>query len=895
MANSINPLELDFFSSNSMVRKKCRSCSSFFWTSDVKRETCGDPPCDQYGFIGHPPTSRRYNLDDMRKEFLGFFSETHSILSPYPVVPRWRDDVLLVNASIYDFQPHVTSGVVAPPGNPIAMSQPCIRMNDIDQVGVTGRHLTSFEMLCHDAFNREGKEIYWKEETVGYCNSFLTGPLGIDQNLITYKEKPWSGGGNAGNALEVFVLGLEVATLVFMDMSEDENGEFEVEGKKYSPMGQRIVDTGYGLERLVWLSNGTPTVYDAIFPGILSSIVRNAGIKRPDDSMIARIVTGLATDESADPRTVIRRMVEGHSANNRDVAEETMKEMEKLMAAFILSDHSRTLLFMFSDYVIPSNVKVGYLARLLIRRSLRFIGDLSLDLSLTQLMEMQVKNLGDLKLNFPSEFISEVIAEEEQKYKSALSKGEAVLRRIIEKDGEIGEENLLEMYDSYGIYPEFASHLYREITGRELKVPHNFQTLVVSLHDTKKRKEETREHFPEIFTRPLYYDDVSMREFTASVLHSGKNYVILDQTAFYPEGGGQPYDLGFLVYGGKNIPVVRVEKHGRAIVHYIDGKIPEKSRVRGVIDYDRRWQLMVHHSATHLLLGVMRRIIGDHVWQSGVQKEVTESRIDITNYRKIDRDMILKIEKECHRVIIESRKITVKNIEWNHAIEKYGFRLFQGGVPLSDKLRVVEIDGIDAEGCGGTHLSLTSQIGVLKIKSVENIQEGIQRITFVAGPAAVNLFNSVYNEAGDIRAAIGKPGGSLVENVSSLVQENLEMRKKHEKNLKQSVKALIDSGIAIEDSKYRIVLIKGSIEKEAEKDLSRAAYGINADAVVVALRIENTNRYMIYSRGRISAIKLGEMLGLKGVTLQGNERYCNAESGILVDEKLIREIFHRLG
>ncbi|EQD50705.1 protein containing Alanyl-tRNA synthetase, class IIc, partial [mine drainage metagenome] len=131
-------------------------------------------------------------------------------------------------------------------------------MNDIDQVGVTGRHLTSFEMLCHDSFNREGKEIYWKEDTVRYCNSFLTGPLGINQNLITYKEKPWSGGGNAGNALEVFVLGLEVATLVFMDMSENENGEFEVDGKKYSPMGQRIVDTGYGLERLVWLSNGTP-------------------------------------------------------------------------------------------------------------------------------------------------------------------------------------------------------------------------------------------------------------------------------------------------------------------------------------------------------------------------------------------------------------------------------------------------------------------------------------------------------------------------------------------------------------------------------------------------------------------------------------------------------------
>lgn len=891
MSGETKAFELEFFKSRSMKRKQCTSCSSFFWTSDENRKTCGDPPCDEYGFIGKPPTSRKYNLDGMRKEFLGFFRSTHKIVSPYPIVPRWRDDVLLVNASIYDFQPQVTSGIVAPPGNPLAMSQPCIRMNDIDQVGVTGRHLTSFEMLCHDSFNTDSREIYWKEDTVRYCNEFLTSRLGIDQKLVTFKEKPWSGGGNAGNALEVFVLGLEVATLVFMDLSEDEKGETEIEGKRYSPMPQRIVDTGYGLERLVWLSNGTSTVYDSIFPKILSQITGEARIRRPDENMLARVVRAMALDESEFPRVIIRRVISSHATANGNSADEISGDMEKMMAAFILADHSRSLLFMFSDYVIPSNVKVGYLSRLLIRRSLRFLKEIGSSMTLLDLIKLQKENLGDMKLNFPIEFISDVIDEETVKYEAALKRGEAVLRRIIEKEGAIGDQRLLELYDSYGIYPEFASQIYREIVGKDLQVPHNFQAMVVSLHDMKKAREESAERFPDIYTRPLYYDDVSMKEFTASVMYSGKGYVILDQTAFYPEGGGQPYDLGVLKYGNVEIEVTKVEKHGKAIVHYIKGNIPEKSRVKGVIDYERRWQLMVHHSATHMLLGALRRVVGDHVWQSGVQKEVAESRIDITNYKKIDSETILQIERECHKIITESRRITVKNIEWNHAIEKYGFRLFQGGVPLSDKLRVVEIDGVDAEGCGGTHLSSTAEIGLIKIKSVENIQEGIQRITFVAGPAAVNLFNNSFNELSEIRKIISQTGGNTSDAVRAIVEENIDARKNHEKSLKQSVKALLDTGNLIKSGNKRIIFINGTLEEEAEKDLSKAAYGLGADVVIVSLDRSGSKKHMVFARDDSDARKIAEGLELPESKGNGSSRFYSAMSARKLDEKLIRSLF----
>ena len=145
---------------------------------------------------------------------------------------------------------------------------------------------------------------------------------------------------------------------------------------------------------------------------------------------------------------------------------------------------------------------------------------------------------------------------------------------------------------------------------------------------------------------------------------------------------------------------------------------------------------MIHHSATHLLLGVTREILGDHVWQNSVQKGIETSRLDVTHYEKISQEQIKKIEMRCLQIITENHSIKVRNMDWNKAISQYGFRLFQGGVPLDSKLRVVEIEGVDVEGCGGTHLNSTYEIGFLKIVSTETVQEGIQRLTFCAGPAA---------------------------------------------------------------------------------------------------------------------------------------------------------------
>ena len=217
-------LSLSFFHDSGFIRQKCSKCNGFFW-STAEVELCGDAPCVEYSFIGKPLFSKPMNLDEAREAFLSFFEKkSHKRVDRASVVARWRNDIYLSIASIAVFQPHVTSGSSKPPANPLTISQPCIRLNDLESVGRSGRHLTTFEMMAHHAFNDEEETIYWQNRTVELCHELYTS-LGLEGSKITYKENPWVGGGNGGEALEVLAGGLELATLVFMDLEEDPEGD----------------------------------------------------------------------------------------------------------------------------------------------------------------------------------------------------------------------------------------------------------------------------------------------------------------------------------------------------------------------------------------------------------------------------------------------------------------------------------------------------------------------------------------------------------------------------------------------------------------------------------------------------------------------------------------------
>ena len=885
-------MNVQMLSELGFVRKICIKCGKYFWTLSPDRMTCGDTDCDGYSFIGRRLTNRRYDNNEMRDLFTNYFIKDHTLLKPYPVVPRWREDVLLVNASIYDFQPHVTSGLVKPPSNPIVMSQPSIRMTDVDLVGETGRHLTSFEMLCHDSFNTEKNMVYWIDGTISRSFSFFTQAMGIKPDLITYVEKPWSGGGNAGDAMEVFVGGLEIATLVFMDMRSDPAGEFVVDGEKYSKMDLKIVDTGYGLERLSWLSYSTSTIYDFLYPDIIRKVLDKAGLVRLDSSLL-RSITECSV--RMPDKNVQDRIAHLLKTGDKGVASYDMKTALRAFkdskAVYTIADHTRSILFLLSNYVIPSNVKVGYLERILLRRTFRSLSYLGVEDILMDLLKMQYSRFSSIINEMDWNFAEKAVTDEQNKYRTALEGGELIISRMISKSGVISERDALQLYDSHGLDPETIEKISEEKGGR-VQIPADFNMKVMSLHEPKQQKKKQIIIPDVIETRPLYYDDTNISDFTGLVLYSSKGLLVTNQTAFYPEGGGQPCDLGYFEYGNKKINVTYVEKVGRAIVHHVDSDVPEKTRLKGHIDRFRRKRLMFHHSATHLLLAVTREILGNHVWQAGAQKGVDESRIDITHFSRLTDEDIEKIENRCLDLIAKGAKIIVRNMEWYSALDKFGFSLFQGGVPLDSKLRVVEIEGIDAEGCGGTHLDNISSLGFIKILRTETVQEGIQRIIFAAGEAALMRTQKIFRSFRSIQLDLGVEEERVDEAFHKNFNRLIEYRKQIDSLNKTRVNDIIKHSRTIEDDSFLIRLIDASLNQEELKLISKIASSEKKYAYLIVNSDQNGSNKLFISPS-FDAIEHLKKIEDKGIEiLNGNKLMVEFRSSIDTP-KLINMIINR--
>ena len=731
------------FKQEGFERRQCQSCGRTFWTLESGRKTCGDTPCDEYAFINNPPMKRKYSLAGMERAFLKFFRrQGHEVIKRYPVVARWRDDIFLTIASIADFQPWVTSGLVPPPANPLVVSQPSIRLKDIDNVGRSGRHFTLFFMGGHHAFNSLRQRVYWNDETVALCHKFLTKELGIPPDEISYIQDFWEGGGNAGEDFEVNVRGLELATLVFMQYMS-ENG-------KYSPLPLKIVDTGYGLERLAWLSQGTASSYDAIFGPMVKHLCKLASVSAPPADVLRENskLAGLMDIETGRDLLTLRNKV---AARTGVSVEELNKLLAPLEAIYAISDHLRCLAFMFGDGITPSNVKEGYLARVVLRRTLRMMRELKIHNPLAELMALELKHLGPQfrELREREGYIIEVIELEERRYRDAISRGSKLVERLaggLRAEGKpLPREKLIELYDSHGLPPEIV----REVAGKEgvmVEVPEDFYIKVAKLHSRARHvpaavapvpKGQLRRLPP---TKALYYKDPYALEFGAKVLQCFGGYVVLDQTTFYPEGGGQPSDVGSLEGSRGRGEVLDVKKAGDVILHRVKPN-PFKTgqRVRGKIDWARRSSLMRHHTGTHILLGAARRVLGDHVWQHGAQKGVERTRLDLSHFKRIEQKELREIERLANAVVMADRPVGTSWMDRNEAERKYGFDLYQGGIVPGKKVRVVEVDGWNAQACAGTHCTRTGEVGFIKIARTERIQDGVERVEFVVGDAALKF------------------------------------------------------------------------------------------------------------------------------------------------------------
>ncbi|WP_292517806.1 alanine--tRNA ligase [Methanoculleus sp.] len=743
---------LDYFRSQGFERKVCKSCGAAFWTRDPEQEFCGDAPCATYNFIGNP-VFKPHTVDEMREAFLSFFERHgHTRLERYPVAARWRDDIYLTIASIADFQPFVTSGVVPPPANPLTISQPCIRLNDLDSVGRSGRHLTLFEMMAHHAFNTPEEQVYWKDETVALCDEFIKS-IGGDLDRVSYKEHPWYGGGNAGASVEVLIGGLEVATLVFMNLGRQKTDQppIEVNGDLYYPMRLKIVDTGYGLERFVWASKGSPTIYDAVFPEMVSRLMRSANLEDLLDNPEFTKIMGLSArfagvmDISGTNLYNLRRKV----AEAIDVPVERLEEIVvPIEKVYSIADHTRCLAYMLGDCIVPSNVREGYLARLVLRRTLRMMNDLSMDEDLASLVEAQMAIVGTENFGQDVDVVREIVANEEARYASTLERGTRIVQKIARnyraKSSPVPLSEVTTLYDSHGIPPEMVKDV-AAAEGAVVDIPDDFYSRIADMHSEAQKEAEGEDPLAPYReraktlppTKKLYYDLPTEIEFEAMVLDYFDGMVVLDQTLFYPEGGGQPSDTGTLVTSDTMVRVEEVTKVGEVILHRVTGGILRRGdRVKGMVDEERRWSLMRHHTATHVLLHAAKEVLGAHIHQAGAQKGSETSRLDIRHFKHITPDELKRIEIEANRLVMADTPVYIQIEERTKAEQKYGFGLYQGGVPPGRDIRTVQV-GSDVQACAGTHVRTTGEIGPIRIIGVEHIQDGVERLVFAAGVAAI--------------------------------------------------------------------------------------------------------------------------------------------------------------
>ena len=747
---------IGYLSDNGYERKNCTKCGKVFWTIDPKRQTCGEVPCDPYSFIGNPPTRKKYSLEEMREDFLSFFEKlSHKRVNRYPIVARWREDVYLVNASIYDFQPHVTSGKVPPPGNPLVISQPCIRTVDLDNVGKTGRHTSVFEMGGAKAFNFPGKEVYWKDRTVELALQFLE-HLGVNKLEIVFTEKPWAGGGNAGSSMEVMVRGLEVATLVFMDMVEIPDGDVEIDGIKYRKMENRIVDTGYGIERLTWLSQGTDTVFEALYPEMVGNLMREIKLERPN--FLREFINAYAAEDGSEVSFL------------KSLDDTSRTSLDRLSNIYILADHTRAITILLYDGLVPSNSKAGYVLRMMIRRALLARKKIGIQTELWDLIESQkdrFKDILDLRLESSAR---EIVKLEVERFDELLGRGDSLVKKY-SKDGEIGPEQVLLLFESNGLPIEYVRE---RCEAMGIKFP---EKLVKTKgfnnirREPKKEEEVLKNKYPE--TEKSYYVNERILEFNSKVIGIEGNSVVLENTYFYPEGGGQPSDHGILMISGKKATVKDVKLVDNVIIHEVEDSegIRVGENAHGMVGKDRRKRLMQSHTATHIILSSIRDVLGPHIWQAGAQKDERVSRLDVTHFKDISKEEIARIEERANEIIRMNLPLHKEFVNRDLAEINFGFTLYQGGIPVGNKLRLVEIPGIDAEGCGGTHLDYTGEVGFIKIVRVERVQDGIMRFHFASGRSAVEYSNSQSNNLMEIRERLGEDPKKTFESMSRTLEE----------------------------------------------------------------------------------------------------------------------------
>ena len=717
------------FQEQGFVRKSCSKCGRFFWTLDADRTLCPDDGTDTYSFIGEPPTSKRFDYTQSWKQVEEFFvKNNHTSVSRYPVVCRWRDDLYFTIASIVDFQRIMGSKVVFEfPANPLIVPQTCLRFKDLENVGVTGRHFSSFCMIGqHSVPDNKG---YWKDECVDLDYRLLTDQFGIKKEEVVFVEDVWAGGGSFGPSLEYFVRGLELGNAVFT--------EFQGELGQHTTLDQRVIDMGAGLERFAWITMGTPTAYDCCFGPINEKLFNKIGIDS-DSEILRKYFTEIAKEiDHYDDLNEVRRL----AIKNAGISDSQLTKMITPMEGmYLIADHLRTLIFAITDGALPSNVGGGYNLRMMLRRINATVSKLNLKLDIDDLIDTHIDYLKDTypELNEKREDVKEILKIESARYEESKGQMKKKAEKIREK-GTPTVDELITFYESDGITPEYLKEV-----DAIAEVPSSFYSKLSDLHQSEKKKAITElplEKLPE--TETLFYKDDPM-EFEAKVLKVFDDQVVLDKTSFYARGGGQEPDHGSIA----GFEVVDVDKHADIIVHKLKGGIPnEGDTVQCKVDAIRRSNITKNHTSTHIINTSARSVLGSWVWQHSAFKDDDHARLDITHHSSLNDQQVKQIEDAANKMIKDNYPVKIEYFDRGTAEQQYGFRIYQGGVVPVKSVRIVSIEDKDIEACGGTHVKKTGDIELIKITKTKRIQDGVVRLEFVSGPNAFDYVKEQEEES----------------------------------------------------------------------------------------------------------------------------------------------------
>ncbi len=736
--------------------------------------------------------------DEIRNAFLKFYSEKlHKIIPSASLIP---DDptVMLTIAGMLPFKP-VFLGLKERPSKRATSSQKCIRTNDIENVGVTARHHTFFEMLGNfsfgDYFKREAIQWAWELVTNIYQLSveniivsvfhedeesakIWRDEIGIHPDRIVKlgeEDNFWSSGktGPCGPCSELYYdfhpeKGLqnidledgdrfiEFYNLVFMQYNRDTNG-------KLTDLKFKNIDTGMGLERMAQILQKKQNNYetDLIFP-IIQKICEIANIDY------------FSSDE------------------------------KNKISLKIIGDHTRAVIHLISDGVAASNLGRGYILRRLIRRMVRHgrllgISNEFLPHVATVGINLMQNNYPDLKNN--NDLILNEIKIEEIRFRETLERGEKLLDELISSGQKlISGFKAFELYDTYGFPLELTVEIAEEnsisvdVEGFEEEMNAQKERAKAASSNIDLTLEGSLEREIDLFKKTVFngYNSLLLEAeikgiFLDSTLvkqasEGQKVLIVLDQTTFYGESGGQVGDIGTIFSKDVEVLVDNVMRKKNVFLHYgtiKKGILTIGQKVMTNVSSSNRAKAAANHTATHLLQSALKSVVNENVGQKGSLVAFNKLRFDFNSSNPISKDQISKIETLVNSWIIENHALEIKNMSKSEALEKGAVAMF--GEKYDDEVRVVNVPGVSMELCGGTHVKTTSELGSFKIISEEGISAGVRRIEALSGQSALDYFserNALVNQLSDLLKANPNQLFERVNNLQAeLINKNKEIQK----------------------------------------------------------------------------------------------------------------------